>query len=491
MRCTFTGLILLLAFPQPPRALAQNDDDLLRALERSTTKIIAQHESAIACILVSRSEWYPRDAKNPGKLGGYDPSRLLIDPKATDIDRALLQKKLDLADPNNVPPAFGSGVVIDPQGLILTNYHVIENAAKIYVRLPGGRGAYADIHAADSRSDLAVLKLLNPSFLPLKAITLGDADKMERGQFVLTLANPFAAGFRDGQPSASAGILSNVRRRSVTQVKEEDRIRPLHFYSTLLQTDARLHLGSSGGALLNRQGEMVGLLTSMAAIHGGDTPGGFALPINEAMRRVIDVLKRGEEVDYGFLGVNFKEMIGNGQPGVVLFTVGPNSPADVDGRLVKGDVILAVNGQSIHDIDDGFLFIGKQLAGTKVKLLVRRGPVERIAEVTLAKLYVPGKRLASSTGSRPFVRGLRVDYASLVVQQEPRWAQIPSGVLVSAVQANSAADRANLKAGDVITHVNQVRVTTPAAFYQAIGAGGEPVELTLHNEPPTKVILKK
>jgi S1-C subfamily serine protease len=119
---------------------------------------------------------------------------------------------------------------------------------------------------------------------------------------------------------------------------------------------------------------------------------------------------------------------------------------------------------------------------------VRRGGFERIAEVTLAKLYVPGRRIASSLGSRPFVRGLRVDYASLVVQQEPRLPHITRGVLVSAVQANSAADRANVKVGDVITHVNQIAVTTPTAFYQAIGNG--PLELTLYNDPPTKVILR-
>ncbi len=491
MRRTLIALSLVLVSAVPPDVCAQNDDDLLRALERSTTKIIAQHEAAIACILVSRSEWYPRDAKNPGKLGVYDPSK--VDPTLTETKRAELQKKLDLADPNNVPPAFGSGVVVDPQGLILTNYHVIQDAAKIFVRLPGGRGAYADIHAADPRSDLAVLKLINANFLPLKAITLGDADKMERGQFVLTLANPFAAGFRDGQPSASAGILSNIRRRAVTQVKEEERIRPLHFYGTLLQTDARLHLGSSGGALLNRQGEMVGLLTSMAAIHGGETPGGFALPINDAMRRIIDVLKKGEEVEYGFLGVNFREPIGPGQAGIILNHVGRNSPAESDGKLVAGDVIVAVNGQPVHDVDDGFLFIGKQLAGAKVKLLVRRGPVERIAEVTLGKLNVPGKRIASSTGSRPYFRGLRVDYPSLLMQEPFRWNHMPRGVLVSEVQANSSADRANVKVGDVITHVNQIPVPTPAAFYQAAGLGqaGEPLELTLFNEPPTKVILKK
>ena len=120
---------------------------------------------------------------------------------------------------------------------------------------------------------------------------------------MLTLSNPFAVGFRDGQPSASWGILSNIRRRAVAISNEAENVKPFHFYSTLLQTDARLHLGCSGGALLNLQGEMVGLITSMAAIQGGETPSGFAVPVTGNMRRIIDVLKRGEEVDYGFLGI--------------------------------------------------------------------------------------------------------------------------------------------------------------------------------------------
>jgi len=488
----FLSALFLLASIAPPIVHAQDDADLVKALQKTTAKIIREHENSIACILVGRSEFYPRDAKNPGKLGVYDPDRLLIDPKISGIEKQQMQKKLDLADPTNVPPSFGSGIVVDgAKGLILTNFHVVQDAAKIYVRLPGGRGSYADIHAADSRSDLAVLKLLNGNILPLKAIPLGNADKMERGQFVLTLSNPFAAGFRDGQPSASYGILSNIRRRTVTHLKEEERVKPFHYYSTLLQTDARLHLGCSGGALLNLQGELVGLLTSLAAIQGGETPGGFAIPINANMGPILETLKRGEEVDYGFLGVGFDQRPANGALGVPLTVVGEGSPADIDGKLKGGEVLLAVNGQPIHESDDVYTTIGMQLAGTKVKLHYRRGANETIVDVTLAKLHVPGKKIVSSLGTRPYVRGLRVDYSSLIVQLQERPARvIPKGVLVSNVMANTAADKAKIKAGDVITHVNQTEVATPAAFYQAVGAGIVPFEVTLKNNPPIRVLLK-
>src|SRR5262249_34080205 len=191
------------------------------------------------------------------------------------------------ADAAFVPRSFGSGVVIDKDGLILTNYHVVQDATKVFVRLPGGKSFYADVHAADPRSDLAVLKLLGPNVGPLKTITFGDADKLKRGHFLLTLANPFAAGARDGQPSASWGILSNIQRRSLQHLKEEERVKPLQYYGTLLQTDAKIHLGCSGGALLNLSGEMVGLGTATAAPQGDETPGGFAIPIQLRLRPTI------------------------------------------------------------------------------------------------------------------------------------------------------------------------------------------------------------
>lgn len=484
-------------------ACAQDEDKKqAAALQATMAKVIQQNESAIACILVSRSEAYSEFGQGPskdqaGKLGAFDVKALETNPrffKLTGAEQKQWRKQLDFTDPAYVPRAFGSGVVVDGgEGLILTNYHVIQDATKLFVRLPGGKYGYADIHAADPRCDLAVLRLLNKDALPLQAITLGDADKLQRGHFILTLANPFAGGFRDGQPSASWGILSATRRRATRPFKEEERVKPLHYYGTLLQTDARLHVGCSGGALLNLSGELVGLTTSIAAIQGDDTPGGFSIPINANMHRILDVLKRGEEIDYGFLGVGFNEKNGNGKLGVQLTLVGRGSPAAVDGKLQDGDTILEINGVPIHEPDDIFVTIGTQLAGTKVKLHVLQKDGKHMVDVTLGKLQVPGKRIASSMKSRPFYRGLRVDYSSLVAQPPISAFSIPAGVLISDVQVESAADRAKLKSGDVITHVNGLAVTTPAAFYSAVVnvAGG--LELTLYNPPPepsTKVMLK-
>lgn len=491
------GLVVLACLAWVHRAKADDPLAQVLALEQAMQKAIAKAEPAIACILVSRSEAYDRFPEasvqdEKGRLGSFNPSLLKkYLPELGKKEFEQWRRKLDLADPDHIPEAFGSGVTIDAKGLIVTNFHVVQGARKIYVRLPGGKGSYADIHAADARCDLAVLKLLDRRVGSLPVLTLGDAGKLQRGQFLLSLANPFAAGFRDGQPSASWGILSNIRRRPVANLtKEEERTKPLYHHGILLQTDARLNLGCSGGALLNLQGELIGLTTSLAAIHGGETPGGFALPFDAGLRRLLDVLGRGEEIDYGFLGVSFKDQADGG---ALLTYVTTNSPADRDGKLRPNDVIVQVNGQAIRTSDDLFLALGTQLAGAKVTLdVLAQGSQKRQVDVTLAKLYVSGKRVASALGARPFFRGLRVDYASLTVQQPSRTISIPPGVLVSEVQEKTPAAAAHLKPGEIISHVNGQPVLTPAAFYQTVRNLTGDIELTLSaiHEEPVRVTLK-
>jgi S1-C subfamily serine protease len=468
------------------------------ALQKTIQKVIGRAEPAIACILVSRSDLYHKLAKRPnadvsvpGKLGAFTPSILFNLDKE---EQKRLRAQLDLADPRHVPEAFGSGVVMDPKGLVLTNYHVVQDATKIFVRLPGGTASYADIHAADPRSDLAVLRLLTPGLAALEALPMSKDTTIERGQFVVALANPYAAGFRDGQPSASWGIISSTRRRAPGILAEEDaNAKPLYAWGTLLQTDVRLNLGCSGGALVNLRGELIGLTTALAAIQGTDNPGGFAVPLDASFRRIAAVLLRGEEVEYGFLGVGFSALRTTGG-GAGLERVISGSPADVDAKLRPRDVLLAIDGQPVRDVDDAFLALGMQLAGARVALNVRRAGRTLTTHATLAKFTVAGTKIASSPGKRPFVRGLRVDHASVLVQRPHSLLSVPPGVVVSEVQPESAAAQAGLKTGDIIMQVNQQRLRSPAAFYEAVSNQQEAWELLLYgggpNEPPTKVVVK-
>lgn len=452
------------------------------ALEEAFQDAIQSAEPSIACVLISRSEEYRRwlrsDAADiPGKLGSFSPGM---------SDES---KKLDLANPDNVPESYGSGVVVDEKGLILTNYHVVREATKVYVRLPGRRGSYADIHAADPRSDLAVLQVLDRQVLPLRPIKMGDGG-VRKGKLVLSLANPFAAGFRDGSPSASWGIISNVRRRGPSAlVREEEQNRlPLHQFGTLLQTDARLNLGCSGGALIDLKGELIGLTTSVAAINGSETSGGFAVPMDAGMRRIVEVLKTGAEVEYGFLGVLPSRETRS--DGVRIESVSQGSPAERAG-LGEGWVVRSIDGIPVRSVEDLFLAVGMALAGSRVKLeAVRPGSTRTdVLEASLAKFHVPGKIIASKKPA--FIRGLRVDYASAMLQRNGSWrGDHYDGVYVREVEPPDPGKQARAPLDAIITHVNGRPVNSPEEFAQQVGKQTGPVELTITSRDPTRVSQK-
>jgi S1-C subfamily serine protease len=484
-----TPIILLFI---PLTLLAQDRSRLAEfaALQEAVQQAIARAEPSIACILVSQSDGYKEfgaaPSSTPGQLGVFLPPP--PPPLSHERDPRLRQKilSLDLSNPDTVPQSYGSGVVIDPAGLVLTNAHVVQKATKIYVRLPGGRGSWANIHASDPRSDLAVLQLIRPPE-GLKAIRLGDGSKLRKGTFVLSLANPFAAGFRDGSPSASWGIVSNVRRRASGMTTDVDRARlTLHHLGTLMQTDVRLHVGCSGGALLNLDGELVGLTTALAALSGGETPGGFAVPLDGNMRRIIEVLRRGEEVEYGFLGVYLDPPQLRAARGVHLLRVAENSPAR-RGGLASGDIIVSINGEPVDDNDDLFLLIGAQLAGNtaRIEALCASDGRTRTYQVTMAKFQVPGVPIVSR---RPLPRlGLRVDYTSTMGRRDDF--SIPAGVVIREVIPGSPAERARLQVESVIRLVNRHEVFTPADFYREMDRAAGRVELTLNNDGKEERVL--
>jgi serine protease Do len=460
--------------PRPPE---------VQALQEAVEKAIAAAEPAVACILVSRSEEYrkyekPPSPDTPGKLGRFDGDALLRElPQNRKAERQALIA-LHLAHPENVPESFGSGVVLDKAGLILTNAHVVRNATKVYVRLPGGKGSYADIHAADARSDLAVLRLLDP-IADLKPLKRGEGGKARKGHFVVQVTNPWAQGFRDASPIASWDVISDLRRR-VGNPTEADRSRQtLHQYGTLWQLGQRITPGCSGGAVLNLRGELIGLTTALAAVTGNDTPAGFAIPLDAGFNRIIDVLLRGEEVEYGFLGVHMDPNNRGGRGGVHIQNVAEGTPAKRAG-LMDGDQIRAINGVPIMENDDLFLVVGTHLAGSTVKVELTRFGADRTVNVTLAKFYLPGPVIAAKR-PRPCA-GLRVDYGSIRSQ---RVAQLPwerfnvEGVIIREVVPNSPADKAQLQPDKMITQVNKRHISTPSEFYAAMEKAGDRVELTL------------
>lgn len=494
MRVVFGLAVFGSLLPALARSQEPTQRDLLEAVERQLKAANETAGPAVACVVVSRSEFYPRPASPPdypGRLGGFDPAEFLkANPGKTDLTRTL-----NLADPTVIAEhGCGGGVVIDPAGQVLVNNHAIDGATKIYVHLPGRKGSYADIHAADGRSDLAVLKLLTPP-PGLAPIKFGDARPFPTadgrkatvypGKLVVLLMNPFSTGFGFDRPSAAFGALGNVRVRIPPPAKtsEQDKAKSFYHYGTMLETDIRQNPGVSGAALLNLDGELIGLTTAAAAVTGGETTPGYAIPIDDSSRRVIDVLRRGEEVEYGFLGVTFPRAGSTN----IISDVYPQTPAEAAG-LRMNDRIIRINGQPTTNYEDVLLFLGSSLAGSRVKMVVERGAVEKEVTVTLAKYQNAAPFIASVRPDPVF--GLRVDHASILFQtigQDPRAPirGIGPGVVVREVVPNSPAAARFKALGDsttrwLITQVNGTPVETPAEFYKA-AKGQAAVTLTLYD----------
>jgi S1-C subfamily serine protease len=478
-------LLALLAAALPAQAAP---DAAVDAIEGEITRTVKRTAPSVVCILVSRSEAYkpfdpPPNADEPGRLGGFDGEHLRQEAeKRNDRTRLALINRLDLANPRHIPESFGSGIVIGEDGLVLTPYHNVREATKLYVRLPGGKGSYADIHAADPRSDLAVLRLLTPP-KDLKALPIGRGEAVQPGQFVLALTNVFAAGFQDTGPSASWGIVSNLRHRQTEpgggDVLDLERGKKLYqFHDSLIQTDAKLNTACSGGALLNIKGELIGITSSLAAVTNSDVPGGFALPTNAALRRIIQTLKEGREVEYGFLGVMFDNR-GNEEGNPRIGGVTSNSPAQHAG-IPAGHYILKIDGTAINRYDDISLAIGAALAGGTITLEVGLPPrvPPQAYRVKLAKYYVSGPVIASVRP--PAVGGLRVDYASTLIRSAAAGQMpIPSGVVVREVLRGSPADKANIAVDSLITRVNGRTVAAPEEYYAVVRNSTGPLELTV------------
>jgi serine protease Do len=474
----------------------------LKELDRALEAVAERAGGSVACILVSRSAAYhkapywgvPAEPDAPWKLGRFDAAAAARKVPEGVRNRASLLRAIrahDLSDPATVPESYGSGVVIDEKGLVLTCAHVVRHATRVYVRLPGGRGSWADIHAADARSDLAVLRLLDP-VRELRPVKLGGGGKVRPGQIVLTLSNAWAPGFRrDARPSAAWGVVSALRQKAGNADRDPRKV-TLHYYGTLIATDARTTTGCSGGALVNLEGEVVGLTTALAGIRGEGSPGDFAVPMSAPIRRIVEVLRRGEEVEYGFLGVQMQTGGGFGR-GVNIWQVSRGSPAARAG-LLRGDYIVAIDGKPVRSNEDLFLLVGMGLAGSTVRVETARTPdgPRRTTTVKLAKYYVPGPVIAAH---RPPARGgLRVDYTSLLSQRGPFvfWGRGPAdGVMIREVVPGSAADKAHLQPDKIISHVNGRAVTTPAEYYQEMGRAGKRAELTVltSDDRPERVSL--
>jgi serine protease Do len=472
-----TGLALSLA---GSLATAQEPSGLeaAAALENALTQAIASAEKSVVAIARVRKE-QPGDSVRRE----FRPDLFGNQPAPT--------------DPSFVPNEYGAGVVVDRRGLVLTAAHVLGDESDSYYITTADRRVYrASIKAADPRSDLAVLSIdgADAASANLAAIRLGDAAALRKGQIIITLGNPYAIA-RDGQASAGWGIVSNLARKAPLPRDEAD-LRSqslLQRYGGLIQTDARLHLGTSGGPLLNLKGEMVGLCISTAAVVGYETPAGYAIPVDAMFRRVLDVLKEGREAEYGLLGIEPSNLtpgeIAAGRQGIHPRHVYPNTPAARAG-LRGDDIIASVNDRPIHDSDEFHRDIGRLPVEANIRLGLIRGGTWQTRELVLSKCNVGGRKIVTSRAEA--WRGMRIDYASafLDVDQPLQFAMSGEAVVVSDVEANSPAAACGLKRGMLISQVDDQPVHTPRGFQAAIAQKSGAVRLKLVvNDPANSVLV--
>lgn len=362
----------------------------------------------------------------------------------------------------------GSGVIISAGGTILTSEHVVREASRIEVTLADRRRYTAEVVGADPRRDLAVIRI---DARDLPAARLGDAGRLRRGQFVLALGSPFGFG-RDGQPSLSFGIVSGTGRAIPGIGAELDR-----YYGNLIQTDAAVNPGNSGGPLVDLEGNVVGVNAVISSQTGASEGVGFAVPITSATRRIIERLKKGEEIAYGYVGIEITEVdqetaretgaeLGHG---AYVARVLPDAPGAKAG-LTQGDVVLAVNGDPVHGPDDVIQMVQVTPVGQTVTLTVLRDGKRREVTVEVTRRPPPGEMLARRFRVTPWWRGMKVEPLTEELREQIGLEAKAEGVFVREVRDASPAADAGIAPGMVIDQVGETKVASVRTFRSATRA---------------------
>ena len=394
-------------------------------------------------------------------------------------DDPLLRRFFDLPPNLDLPPerqrefqSAGSGVIVDAKdGYILTNHHVIENAAKITITLLDSRSMEASVVGSDAASDLAVLQVTADDLMEM---SFGESDNLRVGDFVVAIGNPF--GFSH---TVTSGIVSGLGRNRVNPNREA--------YEDFIQTDASINPGNSGGALVNLEGNLVGINSAIISRGGGNIGIGFAIPVSIALNVMEQLIAFGE-VSRGVLGVLIQSITPDvatnyGLPdtmGALITEVNPGSAAEDAGLRVE-DIIVTVNERRVRDSGSLRNMIGLMRPGDEVRIGFIRDGQRRSATATLSPLTAPVARAAPET---------TIDPDPVFEGTELTPAETGRGVLVERVAPGSLAEERGLRAGDVIIEINRQGVRS-LADARRIAANARSVMLLVQRGGRSTLIIMR
>jgi serine protease Do len=482
-----TGLLILTGTDRPPPASAPS----LRSVSTASTASLRQLSDTFAevaehikpCVVSVHSEKVTKfrqpDWSSP--FGDDSPFRWFFqDPRnprsPQPRERQFRQQGL------------GSGIVIDRDGDILTNYHVVKDVDEISVTLADKRTFKAEIVGTDPKTDLAVIKIKDKVARDLPAAELGDSDSLRVGDWVLAVGAPF--GY---EQTVTAGIVSAKGRTNVLEPE---------MYQDFIQTDAAINPGNSGGPLVDLHGKVIGINTAIATSVGQYAGVGFAIPIN-MVRDIMPTLIKGGKISRGMLGVIIQDIdddlakqfnLPNSQ-GVLVAQVNKDSAAEKAGIKV-GDVILRYNGKKAEGVRQLRNMVAATAPGAKVEIVLLRNGKERTVTAQIGELAT--EKGEAGTGEEGGENETTSDFGLTVAPLTPDSAkqygyEKEEGVLVTAVEQGSPAADAGLQVGDLITEVARQKVAGVDEYRDALAKakGKDSVLMLIKHEGTSRFVIVK
>ena len=369
--------------------------------------------------------------------------------------------------PSRRQRSLGSGFIISEDGYIITNNHVVGDAAKITVRLSDKEEYEAKVIGSDDKTDIALIKIDSPH--PLPTVPLGKSADLQIGDWVLAIGNPFGL-----EQTVTAGICS-----------AKGRVIGAGPYDDFIQTDASINPGNSGGPLLNLKGEVVGINSAIFSQGGGNIGIGFATPIDLA-KSIITQLKEKGKVTRGWLGVVIQEVTPElaksfglkEATGALVAEVTQGAPADQAG-LQRGDVITAFNGTPVKSAQELPSLVAQMPVGEKVNVTVLREGKEKTFSVTLGQLPEEAEGEAERGEVSQENWGLTVAELTADLARQFQLDPAQKGVVITDIEAGSPAEQAGLQPGDVIEEINRQPIKSTEDFKKAMAEAKDKATLLL------------